>query len=1742
MSSLRTGYRLNMSLEMEDEDRKLLSHFLQLSVQRKIQGFKLRQELDNSASNKDEVMKTRRFSSNQMKNLDSDYFKAINIINELLNDRFDQDYNVRVKLIKHLEKIFKVDSIFASLVTVKLSYLINDNNINVVKAIIDLVYNQIEDIISNLLLPYSIKQLLIEKEESRDQFEASQDAGQTQESSYSRGSWWDSEICKELMLATDKSLESFYSIIELVSKILETYGNGGTIVGGKQQDNGQGLSISNSFQIDDEWKREELYKKTLKLTYKLLRICMINTNILQEVKSNLILETKNCINHRYWDYPSNLDETQRKTSRVIVAYDAQSNSKRVYFNQFGCLLPIEVVLCKKSISVFENVIKSISDSIEYSGKMLLRWKNFDYLNACYWSQFTGWLCSAKGIYLNRFISSIISFSKDLFDQKETEKMTAVKFVLQEELLRILASTNTYDNIILFGEIINILNKLGKKGNLYELRQEAINKFATNYNNSTNNNNNIHVDDKNESAVDIFPPIHAQKLRGRSTRYSYKRMRYDVDSGFYNISPQSVIEGVSWLFSTNSYSNVVDIAINNFLNLKIPSNLFVDEESNNERGGDNRPKKNVDLILNSGRFPWTNEFSPLDSNKKLDFIGAQDESQKLEDYGKEMRVLDDGMFSFNNKRKGIRQILGLDSGFDGESTCLDDKQKALGTLAKKEEREGMEDYYGSNEVYELEGLTNAINTGTWEELKDNSNSIKSILFSQIITSVLISPVVDISPADGLYKVSRTMLNNNQLMNVLKHGQLVLTSWELLLRRVSESEDKDAVTSDIENYGEGVNIAWNLLVERVTNAFEILFYKYRLLIRLVLNRERSSLLGSKSDLKMEQVFIDILVTTLLSETKELLTSILLITNISDDEYNSEMSEDYFVYLDNILYHDKLGMHNILCMNESSINNSDVMNTSNNLRNINIVFFLWVYNFVLEQRVKVIHNLLFRFYHLDLKTSREELNFEKVLQWLMSGDAISEENESQTFFDYDKLFVFCFNNFTKCISEFNMKSNIFLSQLKNLIMNTPKIPTNFLKLLFNHWIYPNNFCMHLSTLNKDGAQINNILIVRREYALSIFYELLNSKYPVDDIRKISYFVLVASFLSYNVGPGQPSFLDHICLKEAVDTSAVQTQMSGPDNGGKYLSGGNFFEFTRHLFSASNNSSGHSSRKINIQLPHVDDAVGRLGGTFVENLISVLYIDRDKAGGVLVDSHSEEIASLSSCLVEEMRNWNDIEVYGEVWMVMLSFILASGVVPEEVMFDEEGGGVASLFGTNEFIFSVSRNVIEMLEYGLRCREGEKFGAIEHVFGYFMGRGTGGAQVATETDELHRFQVNQGDPSWGGYSSSEGTQGLEGSVQSREALYLSYVEDLFSQLSLLYKYYCLRYPGLINCLFKLYSRIVEGISKYQQKGDEDGLKAVRLLSKLKDLYIGLFKEILGLFKKYYTRGNGNLNCLIKEYLRILDVYSSSDNMERHGYLLDFITRILESINFTNAELCQKVYDIFKETRNINIIIPIIGYYDLQKIKELLPMIINKSDRLMIKECIKNIVTNPFALRDKVISSSDLLLLLISYSYPEVNYVDKKKTVDIIDCCFELTQSSPPIFDPEIIASVIGKIVQDEKSIFPRTLGRTLVLSVIYLPTVRSFISSFVISSLIRNNRVWEDTLTWRGVKHCIQKLWCDYKTSIFPSLILLPQAEFQGTFNELIETNSDLRADCMDIIKKTVSLFQRLCVGYSILIVSYRI
>ncbi|KAJ1611357.1 hypothetical protein OIY81_820 [Cryptosporidium canis] len=1705
---------------MEEDDRKLLSHFLQLSVQRKVRGFRLKHDLNISTAEEVKTANTRTFSSKESCNLPSDYIKAVNIIKELMNDRFDQDYNVRVKLVRNLEKILKVDSIFTCIIVVKLSELISDNNINVIKAIVDVLYNQIEGIISNLLLPYSIKQLLLEKEDSMIKLEESPNAEESRDENSVGDSWWDSEVCKELNLASSQSLNSLNSIVQLISKVIETYGNGGKI---SSKQDGKELFISNSFQVDDEWKKEQLYKKTLKLAFKILRICMINTNILQEVKPNLILETKSRVNHQYWDYPGNLDISQKNVSRVLVMQNTQLNGNYVYLNQFGCILPIEIVLCKSSVSVFEDIIKNISGSIEYSGRLFFRLRGNYYLNICYWIQFIGWLCSAKGIYLNKFISSIIEFSNELFNQdkeKDVEKMNAVKFVFQEELLRILASASTYDNVILIGEIVNILNKLGKKGNLYEIRQEAINKFSSKNainNINDNHNNNLHVDDKNDSEGDAFPPIHAQKLRGMSTRYSYKKIRYDVDDGFYSISPQSVIEGVSWLFSTNSYSNVVDIAVNNFLNLKIPNNLFTSEDG----GTDNRQKKNLELILNSSKFPWTNEFSPLDSNRGLNF-DVKDEKRGLDgDCEREMKMLDDNLLALNYESRDIKQILASDSSIssnvDNEIVCS--KKRTLSTFDLGD--------YSSNE--DLEGLTNAINMGTWEELKNNSNSMKSILFSQIITSVLVSPAVDIS-ADGLYKVSKTLLNNNQLMNIIKHGQLILTSWELLLKRINESENKDIIASDIERYGEGVNIAWSLLVERMVSAFDILFYKYKLLIRLVLSKKRS-LLENKSDLKMEQVFIEILVSTLLSETKELLTNILLITNISDDEYSYEINEDYFVYLDDILYHDTLGLHNIQCMNDSSINNSDSSNASNSLRNINLILMLWIYNFVLEQRIQVIHNLFFRFYYLDSGVNDKGLIFEEVFQWIinekdMENDIMNEEDDSQTFFDYNKLFIFCFNNFTKCISNFNAMSNVFLSQLKNLIINTPKVPNNFLRLLFNNWIYSNNsFCMHLSTINQEViAQTGSdtSALVKREYALNLFYELLDSNYPVNDIRKISYFIFTIAFLSYNLKASRHNFLDRVCLLlQGGNTVHIEMSDSDTDKNMKSLSHGNFFDFTRQMFSVDNIKNG---KKINIQPPNTDN--NRLG-QFIDNLIFVLYGDTNEAES---NSPNSSFNNLKGYLSEDLGNWSDIEIYGEMWMIILSFILVSGVIPDEMYGNYDGKDVTSLFGTNKFVLVLANNLMEMINHSLHYKYRNKFD-MSHIFNHFtenVVNNSGNENSNEASDEFSKSQINEKVQNM--VIDQNQTTGITtesmnlNNVTPNDETYLNYTEDLFSNLCLLFKYYCLRYPSLIHCLFILYLRIMNIAIKYQQDG-EDNVRVLKLINKIKGLYVSMFKEMILLFKKHYTSENGNLDILIKEYLRILNIYSS--DYTKYSHLFDLVTYILQNINFSNIELCTKVYDMFKSTQSINLIIPMIGYYDLQKIKELLPLIINKSDRLMIKECIKNIVTNPFAIRDSVISPSDLLLQLISYSYPDVNYVDKKKTVDIIDCCFELTQTSPAIFDSEIIASVIGKIVQDEKSVFPRTLGRTLVLSVIYLPTVRSFISSFVISSLIRNNKVWEDTLTWRGVKHCIQKLWCDYKTSIFPSLILLPSAEFQGIFNELIETNSDLRADCMDIIKKTVSLFR---------------
>ena len=61
-----------MSLEIEDEEKKLLSHFLQLSVQRKIQGFRLIQESNINNNSDYRNINNGKFSNDQAKNLYSE--------------------------------------------------------------------------------------------------------------------------------------------------------------------------------------------------------------------------------------------------------------------------------------------------------------------------------------------------------------------------------------------------------------------------------------------------------------------------------------------------------------------------------------------------------------------------------------------------------------------------------------------------------------------------------------------------------------------------------------------------------------------------------------------------------------------------------------------------------------------------------------------------------------------------------------------------------------------------------------------------------------------------------------------------------------------------------------------------------------------------------------------------------------------------------------------------------------------------------------------------------------------------------------------------------------------------------------------------------------------------------------------------------------------------------------------------------------------------------------------------------------------------------------------------------------------------------------------------------------------------------------------------------------------------------------------------------------------------------------
>ncbi|KAH8742126.1 hypothetical protein FG386_003453 [Cryptosporidium ryanae] len=1773
----------------------LMSFFLQTSLQRRIKGLRLRGtallEKDTaggdvaSSSETRETQVTRFLSSNAMKPLDEDYIKGVNISNEMLYDRFDSDYRKRIKLIRCMEKILRSDPVYTCVVVCHLGSLTTDLNINVAKSIVDFVHDNIDIIMPNLLLPYSIKNLGIEKDkllyensvsnrcvgsdfrsamsdcplESESKAGGGKDAGNSGKSNY----WWDSKLSKELKLASEEALDSFFSIISYVSSIIETYGKG--YHASATDSGGDELVKICYFQKDNDSKVEVLYKSALRLAYKILAICMLDTTLIEtNIKPSTIGEIKNRLSSECWDYPNNSDISNSRKSGNRALTLSCLNGNYTYINSFNCLMPIEIFLCGRCIGVFERIVKRVSASIDNSGRHLLYTiKESNYLLICYWIQFVSWLTSTQTAYLIRFSSIIKHVSEELLsldagsikkesveDEEKPEKrehvfgysikedfgglnkrkLEAVKFVFREELLRILGSHNNYNNIILFGEISSIVNRLGKGGSLHELRREAVNRFRSNgvfaekdAKNALHDENKRRKDE-DESGVD-YPPICTQKTRSSSTKYSYKRIRYDLENGFFKVSPQSVFESVSWLFSTKTYSNVIDLAINNFLNVKIPSSLLGFENGNSStKEGEllaNKSRQSSDLFLNSSNISWTNRFSPLldpDSSIKLERRFSN--IDKTDKTGTESDKTDAFEFNYelgdgasNGSGAGSKVLNALELGEckgDADSEGLSIKSDiTLSTPSLKEE------------------LMNSICVPDYEDMLKNVNSMKAIVFSQIITSVLATPVVDVTP-EGVYTASKSLSRNNQLMNVLKYSQLALNSWELLLRRIRSPENRDKVDCNIESYGKDVGSAWDLFKSRIGDTFDILEYKYRLLIRVVLSDRIEAIMSDKSKAKLYGTFIDILVKNLISETKELLTSIFMVSNIYNEEYLvGDPNEDYYLYLDGVLYHDNIDLCGIREITQESAEDANGGGSGVRAREISVILLLWVFNYVLEKRVRVLHNLLFRFYHICSHRGRRlrpELDYWRMFEWfceddscgsdadreptgsgsevdsicLLSSLSIGErENKDDWVESYNKLFNMCLNGFVGCFSEHKMRSELFLTQLKNLVLSGPLVPIEFLRLLYNQWIFQKSENPGFDVKMDDGdgtcSSSQTTISVKRDFAVNIILSVLNSNYPLEHLRKVSFYALIMALMRSemlcDIGTSNNGFLGRICIFN--DKMEDVTVEAGSNDGGtgedpvaypgprpNAFAKRNLFTFINELFLFENvihnkKINIHESRKVNDEISETFNMSFILAGQ---------------------DEDSSVYTTLENLVSERSENWGNPDTFGEKWPILVSFLLVTGVVPSRVISSDLK--IKQLLAANDFILAVASNLTKMFVSELNAKLGfPSHGSIEQIHS--------------------RFGFNASD--------LDQPQGASGSGQTNaNADLIDYTKHLFANLSGLFKYYCLKYPCLINLVIRLHSRIDEEMGRIRNKDAHFYLNAVR------ELYSGLFGELVGLFKIHYSDENGNADVLMDEYTKIINVYKRNTNECRFVY--DFMLVILNNASLTpnnRAGVIDNIYEIFNATQDINVVVPVIGHYDLNRIKELLPILINKSSKSTMKECIRNIITSQNNLNnDRVISSSELLILLISFSHPNGGYnIDKRKAVDLVDSCFELTQSNPPLFESETIASVIGKFVQDNKSVFPRTLGRALVLSVLYIPSIRPFIATFVVSSLIRNCSVWEDTLTWRGVRHCIQKLWSDYKTSIFPSLILLPQTEFKSVFNELIEANSELRADCLEIIKRTVSL-----------------
>ncbi|KAL7068225.1 hypothetical protein ACR3K2_13960 [Cryptosporidium serpentis] len=1610
----------------------LISYFVHLTAQRKSHGLTLSADILNSSESK-------KFLDYGKHVLHDDYMKSIEFIKQVANERFDSDVEKRIEVCEKLEKILKSDHIYSSLIISYISQLLNDKDVAVVISAVDFLHRTVNVIIPNVLLPLSVKHSIVYTDLNIEQNWKNslctcthQHVSDTQLDfegckCCSKG-WWSSRLSVGLCLATNTTLRNLGEVIKCVARYVETYGKGGASkISWYEEHNEMPQSIHFSclteckdynketrdkiytLESKNEAQYINLYRRCLKLSNSILQMCSLNLS-----------------GHR------KVNESENKSSAITTSRTGwvyPINSGKVYsLEEF----PIEILVNKDTFCILESIVNLLCKSME----LVLTAANplkeeLGSLNLCLGFQCLGWLCFKRPQFLSRFFCSIKQSIGNItnFEKKSDEKLLALQYICQKELLRIFACPNLKYISLYTGEIVNLLRLLGRTEDFNLLRLEAYNIF--NSFKSTNEDIRMELkkrvsnigDDTKSPVSALFPPAEAQRSRSISSRYSYKRTRYNVNQGYYEILPQSVIEGVSWLFATKNYSNIVDTVLANFLNPKLPDDILVEVEQNCLG-----KKINLDTFMNLSNTPWTNRFSPLADNKLSIENKLLDKQYKLNSHIKESdcHEEDDQIVTFY------------------ECTITDSIEK----MTMKSDTK----YSNNTSVKDLYGMVVSPDS-KW--LKSKSTSIKAVIFAQIASSLLLSPLISLS-AEGVYEsVDPT---NNSLASSLKYGQQIISAWELFFRRILDS-GKEKFLPSFESYGSEVGLAWGLFSRRLNEGFISIKQKYNILIRL-------SMLHNKLENSFQWILIETIIFTLFSETNDLLLALVLVSDTSSHIQNKfdinktgdalNVGNEYiFVFMDNLLKEE---------------HNGERIQEVFGLPQIICIGLLWSYGIVWEYRVEILLNILFRFYSNKILNIAENnsLNFtlRKIdvsknfinWKWLITGLYCEREESTNIVYgtqnisdnkisgnDRDAGDEFCYNQIfdlgLRVISSAiassdhpaeNISSCIILSTLHKYFIECPEVPISSVISLYDDWIL-------------GEAQ------TRRLYAINILCNIINKKNPESYSKRAAYFALLSCCYATNVYIRQDAIRYVSNRFSNLDISCNGNQINCEKNNLPDFE--DLPEWQRPYVLLKD----HETKSKNIEYTHNYRNSTNL--TYIEEIYS--------AYTPLPNSNL-----LCDC-VEYSYQWYNSKIYGERWVEAVAFLTFQNCILEDSLSENR-----LKICCNPFIERCVKCISEQTAVFATSKVSETFKDME-----LLEKNLGDVKLEIDTDNMVKLDKNENND-------------------------LNTREDIAKIRCNLYKYCCIKKPVLIHFLFYLSNYVNHSSSMFTS------------------VFEPLLDEIVRSIPEVYH----------PEYIRIVKIYGnkSKDN----NCYLRFITLILRIIasrttdeSQINKDLLTELQVIFEEFGNLYIVVPMIGFYELDIIKHYLPILVNTGDKMLLKYTIQNILSpdgkhlENSRIKSKI-SSEDLLRMAISYSYPEVKNVDARRAVDIVDCCFELTQISPPLFDSDTIASVLGRFAQEDMPTFPRTLGRAMVLSILYIPSIKPFIASFVISSLIRSRRVWDDALTWRGIRHCIQKLWTDYKNILLPSLILLPRNEFEVIFHELLETNSDLRVDCLDIIKRSVSLY----------------